>query len=96
VLYPAVWGKPMRLFNSTIFSQAVEPVWPLFASLLFLLLCDLAFLKNTLTKTIMQFLVPFRKIIYTLLVGSFLVGVGVQRQQPWGKPSGYPGRVMVG
>ncbi|EKE10992.1 MAG: hypothetical protein ACD_15C00162G0008 [uncultured bacterium] len=75
VLYPAAWGKPMRLLNSTLLSQAMEPLWITFVSLLILLAADLIFLKSLVLGKIMNFLVRFQKWLFIFFSGIFIISV---------------------
>jgi hypothetical protein len=75
VFYPAAWGKPMRLINSTLLSQAMEPVWPVLVAVLALLLLDILALKSAVTRAIVHFFLPLKKFLYALFVGTFLLSI---------------------
>jgi 4-amino-4-deoxy-L-arabinose transferase-like glycosyltransferase len=72
-LYPAVWAKPQRVLIATIQSQAFSSTWPLFASLLFIFIFDLFFLKGRVVTFILEKLEKYKKIIYFILPLFFLI-----------------------
>ena len=75
VFYPAVWEKPDRLLIGTIYSQAFEPIWPLFSSLLGIAILDLFILKGSLLSFAVNKLCQARKWILAGIAAVFLFGI---------------------
>jgi len=71
-LYPAVWEKPTRVLIGTIWSQALEPIWPFFAAALGFVLADFLLLKNRLIYFALKNLVRIRKLIFASIIALFL------------------------
>ncbi|EKD46910.1 MAG: hypothetical protein ACD_67C00022G0001 [uncultured bacterium] len=72
VLFPAVWVKPERLLNGTLFSQAFESTWPIFVGLLVMLLFDVIALKGKISDFSLNFLANHKQKILKSLVAFFL------------------------
>ncbi|MBI2439620.1 MAG: glycosyltransferase family 39 protein [Candidatus Moranbacteria bacterium] len=79
VLFPAVWVKPEKLLEGTIFSQAFEKVAPLFLILILTILFDQWFNKTRLTTALFSILEKGRRLlpisIGLIFLGSILVVV---------------------
>lgn len=80
ILLPAAWVEIGRLFEGTILSKAFLGIWPIFASLIVLIILDLAIFKNKFSSRLMEALsnrAPFLKkliilIFLALALGAFL------------------------
>lgn len=72
LLYPAVWVSPSMIFKATVFSQAFETTWPLFAAFFLLLVMDMLLLKGRLFSKILDLLSRNRKSIAISLSVFFL------------------------
>jgi|SRR3989344_3522998 len=78
VFYPAVWGKPSRVLIATIYSQAFEPIWPLFATFFSLIAAEIILLKSRITDFFVRnILIKARKVICLLISGIFLFSIFV-------------------
>jgi len=72
LLYPATWVKPSMLFDATIFSQAFETTWPLFAVFFLLLIIDMIFFRSLIFSKILDLFAKNKKIIAISLSIVFL------------------------
>ncbi|MDO8241143.1 MAG: glycosyltransferase family 39 protein [Candidatus Moranbacteria bacterium] len=73
--YPGVWEKPSRVLIGTIYSQAFEPLWPFFASVLGFILLDLLALKSFLMSAIVNFFVKFKRTLFVGISSVFLASI---------------------
>ena len=72
-LYPAVWEKPSRVLIGTIYSQALEPIWPYFAGILAFVLADFLILKSLVITLVLRNFVRIRKFIFISVIVLFLL-----------------------
>lgn len=73
--YPGVWEKPSRVLIGTIYSQAFEPLWPFFASLLGFILLDLLLFKSFLMSAVVKFFVKFKRALFVGISSLFLASI---------------------
>lgn len=75
VLYPAVWEKPDRILIGTIYSQAFEPIWPLFAGALGFILADIFILKSLIMGYVVRLFLKIKRPILIFITGAFIASI---------------------
>lgn len=75
VFFPASWIKPERLLDGTLFSQAFETTWPIFAGFFAILLADIISLQGKIFSSVLNFLAQKRKLLVLSLSGFFIVSL---------------------
>ncbi|MFA7209265.1 MAG: glycosyltransferase family 39 protein [Parcubacteria group bacterium] len=56
IFYPSAWIKPKELLNTTIYSMALEKMWPLITGAIALILADVFLLRGAILRKILDFL----------------------------------------
>lgn len=75
VLYPATWAHPNTLLKGTFLSKVFETTWPMFATLIALMLIDFLLLKNKVSEFLLTQVSRFRKLLIRGVVGLFLLAI---------------------
>ncbi|MDH4330663.1 MAG: glycosyltransferase family 39 protein [Candidatus Moranbacteria bacterium] len=75
LLFPGVWLKADRLLIATIWSEAFLPVWKYFATVLFLIIFDLAAFRSQATFWLFSNIQKFKKIILLSVPSLFLFSI---------------------
>jgi len=71
VLLPAAWVEPIKIFESTILSQAFEKFLPLFLIILFFIILDMVVLKNKIISFVFEYISKFNNLIFKFIVAAF-------------------------
>lgn len=75
VFCPMAWIFPRQILDSTILSQAFEPVWLLFAMIIASIVIDIIFLKNRIYSWILKKISDKRKIIASTIFILFTASI---------------------
>lgn len=73
--YPGTWIKPYRVILGTAYSEAFEPIFPIFMIILLASLVDTFLLKNFFLKNILGFVSKYRKLLIWFVSGFFLSAI---------------------
>ncbi|MDO8566270.1 MAG: glycosyltransferase family 39 protein [Candidatus Moranbacteria bacterium] len=83
ILFPAVWIKPMKLFTSTLGSQAFEKVAPLFLVVTLLILLDQWLNASRFTGVILSLFQKLKHTLAWVIGGIFFTAVSFTLLDTW-------------
>lgn len=74
IFYPSAWIKPKELLNTTIYSLALEKIWPLLVGVIVIILADIFLLKSFFSRKICDFF-STHKAAFVRILGITILAV---------------------
>ncbi|KKP98012.1 MAG: hypothetical protein US25_C0010G0006 [Candidatus Moranbacteria bacterium GW2011_GWE1_36_7] len=75
ILYPSAWIKPKELLNTTIYSLALEKIWPLVVGVIAIVCADVFMIKSFFSRKICSFISSHKKAFLSATIIAILMTI---------------------